>query len=66
MSLIASAAVVIPAAEPARLSDATLAPATVTLHEMCLEAVAHAVERPDVMAKFGIPDQFHGWVRESW
>jgi glutathionylspermidine synthase len=36
------------------------------LEQMCLAFVGEALKSPAMMAKLGVPDAFHGFVRESW
>jgi glutathionylspermidine synthase len=39
--------------------------ATNVLHAMCIEAAECVIEE-ERFAEFGIPSQFHYWIRESW
>lgn len=39
--------------------------ATNVLHAMCIEAVEYVIEE-DRLEDFGIPSQFHYWIRDSW
>lgn len=43
----------------------TIEAATNRLHEMCLEAVQTILDQ-DRLDEFGIPAEFHDWVRASW
>ena len=40
-------------------------PAT-ELHSMCLEAVAHVLEREDLLDRLVIPEEHRDYVAESW